>query len=446
MSQQDNSITLSMEVSYPFHSHLIGRAGHNINRLMEQTKTRIHFPDGNRIAGLTKSNKVIVRGHMADVENVRHRIRTEAPVEFVVECRMEKIKQKGESSLIDYFSCTFGVLIRFYPKIDGVSCQVNIRGQHDFVDRLKDAVVEFCEITQTVLDAVVMKMETTFDHAWLSRDLLDQIIEKSGAGIRLPDVSVSAIETPKKNSIWLRGTMDAVYRASVMLNGLLPLQLMFQVQPNQMNMSLRTIAQKSSNADILFHAGSSNMDKVTVQLTSFEKNACQLYELSCLCLKLKNNFIFPDGLPSLWSNLETDNHFLPASKRYMNEYSAVNSSLPIPIARRNESPVEGSSSSPSECSFSTSLSPRMIKLESGIKMEPSVPASLSAARFDLNSYRQLAMLLETLGLSHYAEIFLTNEVDLTMFSTLTNQDFISIGISSFGARKIMLNAIQEIRR
>ena len=59
--------------------------------------------------------------------------------------------------------------------------------------------------------------------------------------------------------------------------GLLPLQLMFQVQPNQMNMSLRTIAQKSSNADILFHAGSSNMDKVTVQLTSFEKNACEYW-------------------------------------------------------------------------------------------------------------------------------------------------------------------------
>lgn len=80
------------------------------------------------------------------------------------------------------------------------------------------SLLHFITVIDLSQDAVVMKMETTFDHAWLSRDLLDQIIEKSGAGIRLPDVSVSAIETPKKNSIWLRGTMDAVYRASVMLN------------------------------------------------------------------------------------------------------------------------------------------------------------------------------------------------------------------------------------
>ena len=57
----------------------------------------------------------------------------------------------------------------------------------------------------------------------------------------------------------------------------------------------------------------------------------------------------------------------------------------------------------------------MIKLESGIKMEPSVPASLSAARFDLNSYRQLAMLLETLGLSHYAGKIIFSLIIFTSF-------------------------------
>jgi len=64
-----------------------------------------------------------------------------------------------------------------------------------------------------------MKMETTFDHAWLARELLDEIISRSGAGIRLPDLTISAVEDqPKKNSIWIRGTMDSVYTASVLLN------------------------------------------------------------------------------------------------------------------------------------------------------------------------------------------------------------------------------------
>jgi len=73
--QASSAITLTMEVSYPFHSHLIGRSGQNVNKLMEQSGTRIHFPDTNRVAGHQKSNTVVVRGSMAAAENVRQRIR-----------------------------------------------------------------------------------------------------------------------------------------------------------------------------------------------------------------------------------------------------------------------------------------------------------------------------------------------------------------------------------
>ena len=47
---------MSMEVSFTIHSHIIGRGGQNINAVMKETKTKIHFPDGNRIAGEKKSN------------------------------------------------------------------------------------------------------------------------------------------------------------------------------------------------------------------------------------------------------------------------------------------------------------------------------------------------------------------------------------------------------
>ena len=36
---------------------------------------RIHFPDGNHIAGQPKSNKVIARGKLLAVENARQQIR-----------------------------------------------------------------------------------------------------------------------------------------------------------------------------------------------------------------------------------------------------------------------------------------------------------------------------------------------------------------------------------
>lgn len=67
--------TLTIEVSYPFHSHLIGRSGRNINRIMEDTGTRIHFPDRNRITSESKSNSVVIRGRPANLENARQRIR-----------------------------------------------------------------------------------------------------------------------------------------------------------------------------------------------------------------------------------------------------------------------------------------------------------------------------------------------------------------------------------
>jgi hypothetical protein len=41
-----------------------------------------------------------------------------------------------------------------------------------------------------------------------------------------------------------------------------------------------------------------------------------------------------------------------------------------------------------------------------------------------------------------SEIFLHNEVDLALFSTLIEKDLLSLGIKSFGARKIMINIIK----
>jgi hypothetical protein len=43
-----------------------------------------------------------------------------------------------------------------------------------------------------------------------------------------------------------------------------------------------------------------------------------------------------------------------------------------------------------------------------------------------------------------SEIFVENEINLDMFKTLTDEDFTTLGIRSFGARKIMLNTIQGI--
>ena len=68
-------VNLCVQVSYNYHSHLIGRAGQYINLVMEKTNTRIHFPDQNRLDGYRKSNQVVIRGQLRDVEIARQKIR-----------------------------------------------------------------------------------------------------------------------------------------------------------------------------------------------------------------------------------------------------------------------------------------------------------------------------------------------------------------------------------
>lgn len=78
-------------------------------------------------------------------------VKASVPVEFIIDCRNELVASLGQSSLSDYFSTTFGVLLRFYPKIDGINCQVNIRGQQDRIALLKESVTYFGRVTHTLL-------------------------------------------------------------------------------------------------------------------------------------------------------------------------------------------------------------------------------------------------------------------------------------------------------
>lgn len=56
---QVNKVTLKMDVTHTEHSHVIGKGGGNIKKVMEETSCHIHFPDSNRhSANGEKSNQV----------------------------------------------------------------------------------------------------------------------------------------------------------------------------------------------------------------------------------------------------------------------------------------------------------------------------------------------------------------------------------------------------
>ncbi|XP_055680364.1 protein bicaudal C [Lutzomyia longipalpis] len=62
-------------------------------------------------------------------------------------------------------------------------------------------------------------------------------------------------------------------------------------------------------------------------------------------------------------------------------------------------------------------------------------------RAQIGHHPDLQSLLTSLDLEHYINTFVTNEIDLETFSTLTEEDLTTLGITAFGARKKLLMAI-----
>ncbi len=56
---KSNRVTMKMDVSYTDHSHIIGKGGNTIRRVMAETNCHIHFPDSNRSNPNEKSNQVL---------------------------------------------------------------------------------------------------------------------------------------------------------------------------------------------------------------------------------------------------------------------------------------------------------------------------------------------------------------------------------------------------
>ncbi|XP_017067124.1 protein bicaudal C [Drosophila eugracilis] len=65
-------------------------------------------------------------------------------------------------------------------------------------------------------------------------------------------------------------------------------------------------------------------------------------------------------------------------------------------------------------------------------------------RMQLTQHKDIQTLLTSLGLEHYIKIFVLNEIDLEVFTTLTEDNLMELGIAAFGARKKLLAAIHTL--
>lgn len=123
-----NRVTLKMDVAFTDHSHIIGKGGRSIQRVMDETGCHIHFPDSNRTNTAEKSNQVSIAGSAEGVEQSRCRIREMLPITLQFDLPLNNGLHSPptldpQSPQLQAIQQSYGITITF--RCDGSKCSNN---------------------------------------------------------------------------------------------------------------------------------------------------------------------------------------------------------------------------------------------------------------------------------------------------------------------------------
>lgn len=231
-------VTLKMDVSHTEHSHVIGKSGHNIKRVMQETGCHIHFPDSNRNNQAEKSNQVSIAGQCEGVELARQRIRELLPLVFMFEVPMagpNQVNIDTNSAVIQNIQHHYGVSISIKPHHQTYTRTVIIRGSvYNSKSVKKAASMVFELLTGRIGEAfgVSMLLEIAAQHHLFiighGGVNISRIMQQTGATIHFPDPTTSGPQ--RRGAVYITGTMSSVFHARHQLLGCLPLVLMFDLK------------------------------------------------------------------------------------------------------------------------------------------------------------------------------------------------------------------------
>uniref|UniRef100_H2YRZ1 SAM domain-containing protein n=1 Tax=Ciona savignyi TaxID=51511 RepID=H2YRZ1_CIOSA len=227
-------VTLKMDVSHNEHSHVIGKGGNNIKRVMEETGCHIHFPDSNRTSSAEKSNQVSIAGQPMGVESARSMIRDLLPIVISFDLSMTGAIPDPNSPPIQHIVLTHNISVQFKQRAKVYCTTCTIRGSNDNVTGLLEGSKKLMQhLTGSIL-ATYVPVSSQIEvapqqHAYmLGKDAsnVKHIMHRTGAQIRFPDPN----SLPKKSTIYVNGAVEAVLMARQRLMGCLPLVLMFDMK------------------------------------------------------------------------------------------------------------------------------------------------------------------------------------------------------------------------
>lgn len=216
-----NRVTLKMDVAFTDHSHIIGKGGRSIQRVMDETGCHIHFPDSNRTNTAEKSNQVSIAGSAEGVEQSRCRIREMLPITLQFDLPLNNGLHSPptldpQSPQLQAIQQSYGITITF--RCDSSKCNNNsyfassriitvaVRGARSHLFGLRQGISVLIEYltgfrASTINVPLTMTIDVAVQHhsfiAGRANCNLRSIMQSTGAVITMPDLTTTT--TPSSN-------------------------------------------------------------------------------------------------------------------------------------------------------------------------------------------------------------------------------------------------------
>ncbi|XP_066925467.1 protein bicaudal C homolog 1-B-like isoform X1 [Clytia hemisphaerica] len=284
MDSKSTRVTLKMDVSFADHSHIIGKGGNTIKKVMKDTQCHIHFPDSNRTSS-EKSNQVSIAGPPFCVESARRQIRELLPIVLKFEIPQAVTIPDSSSPVIHSISHQLSVNISFQQQLRSYSYVGCVKGLHSDPFHVRDAVLKVLEhLTGTVPVTVPVTTQVEIDakhHPYVlgpNGANIRKIQQATGASIRFPDPNDPNI---RKSTVTITGTIESAVTAKVYLLQYLPLILMFDVRDGESDHLLEqnTLNQLMANYDVQITVKPKPRQYCkSIIVKGHEKNALNIYK------------------------------------------------------------------------------------------------------------------------------------------------------------------------
>nr|XP_023029360.1 protein bicaudal C isoform X2 [Leptinotarsa decemlineata] len=303
-----NRITMKMDVSYTDHSHIIGKGGLSIKRVMEETQCHVHFPDSNRSNPTEKSNQVSISGDIEGVENARSRVRELIPLIFGFELPIMTQNIDATSSYVVKIQDQYRVQVMFKTRPKLHATLVLVKGVEWEVEQVKRATIllmeYMCENLANQIP-VQMSMEISPHHHQIvlgkNHANLKLIIQYTSCQIMFPDAQDPNIPSLKKSNVNISGNIHDVYRARQLLLGSLPLIIIFDLPEESTIARTRPdqISEIQTSCDVVINIRQkAKQNTKACVVKGVEKNAGNIYKARNMILGFDDSPTCADIPPS----------------------------------------------------------------------------------------------------------------------------------------------------